>query len=70
MLCEPGPRSSYFCSKCIIHVIPLHNQLISLINREGLYRERNGGGMLRPNIIKGCKSWDERGRDFGRVYLF
>jgi hypothetical protein len=70
MLCELGPGSSYCSSKCIIPVIPLTINLSSWEVRKGLYKERDGGGMLRPNIRKGCKAWAKRGRNSGRVSLF
>jgi hypothetical protein len=47
-----------------------HNQLIFLRKGKGLYRERFGRGMLRPNLREGCKAWDRREMDFGKVSLF
>jgi hypothetical protein len=51
-------------------VIPLTIYWSSWEKEKGLYRDRDRGGMLRLNLKKGCKAWDRRGRDFGRVSLF
>ena len=67
----PQTRSGllYRGSKCIKPMLASHNQLITWERENGFIRRKGWRGMLRPNIIIGCKTWAKKGKGFLQSFL-